>query len=171
MTMKKRIFTSLLCFALILVLGGGNFLSAFFVKAEAAEAPSIVTSDPLDDLKGATVAGVPFDVANYPFAADKRPALLTLLEYGCDLEKNENFQLYIYVYNPKGSTFIYSEYNLVSMRLGGDKSAPFNEYQAELVNFSQDASHYGKIYKYRIVLSAEQKAALCKQERVYELKE
>ena len=98
MKKTKRILVAFLCFALVLVMGGEVIFSAFSVKARAEEtAYDIKTSLPLEDLKGATIDGKPFSVANYNPAKKKEPCFITFCEYGYRAESVESFDAYVYV--------------------------------------------------------------------------
>ena len=56
----------------------------------------------LDDLEGSAVDGVPFNVVDYPYDKNGDVEILGFAEYGYSAYSNmqENFGLYIYLYNP-----------------------------------------------------------------------
>lgn len=103
----KRILLLFLCFALF-VLSGDSIISAFFVKADAVDAlPTIATSDPLDDLTGATLLDEKFDASNYVYQEDGEPQFLFILEYAFTVQKSksDDFELYFYFYNPSAKNW------------------------------------------------------------------
>lgn len=91
MEQKKRILITILCFALIFVLGGEVFFSAFSVKAEAAvEADSVVTDDLRKDAS--------FDVKDFP--ANVEDFSLQVIQ----IAESESGRLFVYVYRPSAKT-------------------------------------------------------------------
>ena len=89
----KRIFEKITCFALMLLMGGGVFLSAFSISASAAETTTSY-SNVLDDLK----RDQSFDPADYPTRSD---------DYSLDVihvAEGENGEVFIYVYQPSDAT-------------------------------------------------------------------
>lgn len=100
--MKKRIVTFVLCFALILTVGGGALLSALFFKASAAV---MTYSDVMDDLHIDSA----FDEAKYPALSydeyaklnsdadpDNNVSFLSVIH----IAESENGELFIYTYQP-----------------------------------------------------------------------
>ena len=133
MTMKKRILTSLLCFALVLVLGGGNFLSAFFVKAEAAvEADSIVTDDLRKDAS--------FNADDFP--ANVEDFSLQVIQ----VAESESGRLFVYVYRPSSKTAdLKASYINMALSEVTEQNPSFSLYPLRFVNRN------GVFEKYEVV--------------------
>lgn len=96
--MSKRI-------ALLTILSISIFLVCITGSVSVAYADSELEFDKtyvLDDLKGSAVDGVPFDVGDYPYDKNGDVEILGFAEYGYSAYSNmqENFGLYIYLYNP-----------------------------------------------------------------------
>lgn len=92
MTNTKRI-QQFICFALMLFIGGGVFLSAFTLSASAAESTTSY-SNVLDDLK----RDQSFDPEDYPARSD---------DYSLDVihvAEGENGEVFLYVYQPSDAT-------------------------------------------------------------------
>ncbi len=93
MTCVKRIFKKITCFALMLLMGGGVFLSAFSLSASAAESTTSY-SNVLDDLK----RDQSFDPADYPARSDDYDLEVIHVAEG------ENGEVFLYVYQPSDAT-------------------------------------------------------------------
>ena len=166
----KRILLLFLCFALF-VLSGDSIISAFFVKANAADAlPTIATSDPLEDLKGATVAGQPFSLENFPASSDKASAVLSVAEFGYSYSSYTDYGFYIYIYNPQLHYFdLYpGEGSKIYIRLGADTSKEFSAYGLSFVSRSTD-ENARLFYKYKVNFTEEDLKELDASARIYNI--
>ena len=152
MSKKKRILTAILCFALVFVLGGEIILSAFFVKAQAAESTiSIATSDPLDDLEGATVLGEEFDASKYVFKEDGEPQFLMMSEYAFTArnKKSGDFELYFYFYNPSATQNKWTDFsNTVNLQYQANGETI--TFPLKIVSFSKRPGFEHMFYKLKI---------------------
>ena len=126
--MKKRIVIFVLCFALILTVGGGALLSAFSVKASAATQYSGPTGDLSKDEN--------FHRSLYPLkVGDKSLSLIQVAE-------GSQKELYIYVYQPGGTT----DLQATSINISKEhKNLNFVNYTLTLV------SQEGVFHKYLVV--------------------
>ncbi len=158
MKKAKRILTVLLCFALIFVMGGEVILSAFSLTASAEESAfDINTSDPLSDLEGATIEGVPFSTDNYNPSEVKADQLLTFLEYGYSNESSNDFGLFAYVYS-NGNVLYSKEYtHSITLRFGdGD----YTKYNLKCLLHTFDSKNGGCFFKFRVDFTEEQKQSV-----------
>lgn len=156
----KRVIMSFLCFALVLLLGGEVIFSAFSIKASAATS-SLDTTDPLDDLEGSVIEGVPFDLKNYNFDVKKSTQVIAMIESGYSFKGYDDLELYVYVYNPKALTFdVTGSNNSITLFAGDVETAPYTKIPLEFVKASGDADYYGLFYKFRVALTEEHKAAI-----------
>lgn len=84
----------------------GQPLSAF---AETVDDPQTryEQTNVLNNLKGATVGGKEFDLADYPHNSKGKPQVISYVEfcYSYYAEKQKDFGLYVYVYNPQDVAF------------------------------------------------------------------
>ena len=159
MKKAKRFLTCLLCFALVFVIGGGVFFSAFSLTASAAETTfDINTSDPLEDLKGSTIEGVPFDVKNYNPKSKTYCELIMLAEVGYGSSDLVNYDVYIYVYTPKillknGSGSVVMQQILLKASDGSVK-----QYPMDILSYSVDSIYGGYFYKLKIDFMGEKES-------------
>ena len=104
----KRIYVAAVSIfsAIIMVVAGVNPATIpTVVKADTVSAYE--TSNVLEDLKGSTVNGKEFSLLEYGFNAFKETQVISFVEYCYSFypTKQENYNLYVYVYNPKGLSF------------------------------------------------------------------
>ncbi|MDE7295798.1 MAG: hypothetical protein K2N84_00890 [Clostridia bacterium] len=130
----------------------------------------------MDDLKGATIDGKPFDVADYPYRHNDKPRLILFAElcYSYYASKQSDYGLYVYVYNPQQLAFdLKSDRNKVQLRFGDKTSANFGKYRLIYLNSSTEVGSEGRFLKFRVQLTTAERSeifsALNADERVYEL--
>ena len=157
----------LVCFGT--VMGGQGNLSAF----AATDVQTVYEStNVLDDLEGATIGGKTFDIADYPHNGNGKPQLISLAEfcYSYYADKQGDFGLYAYVYNPQDIAFdMATDRNKIQLTYG-DK-ASYSKYTLEFLNYSTRDGYEGRFYKFKVKLSDAQRSAILKglheNERVY----
>ena len=104
----KKIIYAFFSFILsFLVVMAGIFPAVLPASAEETSKSVYEQTNVLDDLKKATVNGNPFDLTTYNFDERKPTQVISFVEYCYSFysEKQDNFGLYVYVYNPKGLKF------------------------------------------------------------------
>ncbi len=139
----------LVCFGA--VMGGQGFLSAF---AATDVQTAYENTNVLDNLEGSTIGGKEFDIADYPHNDNGQPQIISLVEfcYSYYADKQEDFELYIYVYNPQDIAFdMATDRNKVQLTYGDKPS--YSKYTLEFLNYSEKAGYEGRFYKFRIDLS------------------
>lgn len=127
----------------------------------------------LDDLNGSTVNGEKFDLSDYPYNEGGQPQLMSFIEfcYSYTAEKQTDYGLYIYVYNPSRTTLnLTSEHNCIQLRTGGNQSESFsNNYKLKYLNSGND----GLFLKFKIDLTSVQKQGILSRvqssARIYEV--
>lgn len=108
MTKVKRFFKSLLLFGLILLVLWAGFFSAptkkYTASAETSSKALFEQTNVMDDLKKSTIDGEAFDLTKYSFDSKKNMQIISFVEYcySYSPERQDNYGLYAYVYNPKG---------------------------------------------------------------------
>lgn len=114
---------------------------------------TLATSDVLTDLNGTTIEGKKFDLVNYPYTKKEDARVIALIE-GCYTYYREDlndYNLYVYVYNPQGKAFDEaSTRNKIQLRFA--KSGGYSKYPITFVNRSAQAGTEGLFYKFRIAL-------------------
>lgn len=135
----------LVCFGA--VMGGQGNLSAF---AATDVQTAYENTNVLDDLEGSTIGGKTFDIADYPHDGDGKPQLISLAEfcYSNYADKQGDFGLYAYVYNPQDIAFdMATDRNQIQLTYG-DK-ASYSKYTLEFLNYSQRAGYEGRFISSR----------------------
>ena len=174
--MTRRIFCLLLSFALCFQVFFPLF--SLNISAEDTSSKSISTSDPLDDLMGSVIDGKDFNLSSYGFNVLGSADVITLAEsgYSTDSDRLDEYELYVYVYNPRGLNIEkYATGNCITMRFGGDTSDSFSKFGLEFVSSSTQSSYEGLFYKFRVSLGSASKRSiwesLSASKRVYEIGE
>ena len=146
------------------------------VSAQASTALTFEQTDVMDDLKSSTIGGEEFDLKKYGFNAFKETQVLSLVEYCYSFYQNlqDNYGLYIYLYNPKGLNFEANHVlNSVQLCYGSSASTNYHKYPLRLLNYSTAANYERLFYKFKVVLTGEQKQEMLKElnssERVYRI--
>ena len=110
----------------------------------------------LDDLKSSSVNGVPFDIRNYPYSKTGAPRILTFVEYCYSYRANgqDNYGLYVYVYNPQGNALnLTTKQNKIQMAVAYDSNGNATEYQKFNLEFcSRSEGDYNNLFfKFKVV--------------------
>lgn len=150
MSKAKRVLKSILCFALVFVMGGGSILSAFSLTANAEETSfNIDTSSPLDDLKGATIEGEPFDADNFSPKKKDKSELLLLAEVGYGAKDFSEYGLYAYVYTPGlklANGISETDRQFINLIFNGEPKT----FYMDILNCSIDEASSGYFYKMKL---------------------
>lgn len=169
---------TLLIIAAILItsLVGGGARKAHAAATTSAE--SIESSNVWNDLQTMTLDGKSLDLGIYKFDSRKSAQLITLAEYcySAATDKQSDYGLYVYVYNPQGYDWTKNEsLNKISMRFGGYTSAGFVKYDLKYLNRSEEPGYEGLFYKFKVDFTAAQKEGvlntLSVAQRIYEVSE
>lgn len=150
--------------------GGAAIVHAATSAKEAYEATNV-----WDNLQGSTIAGNAFNIEDYPFSENSKPQIISFIEFGYSYyaNKQSDFGLYVYVYNPQQIALdTDSERNNVSLLINGGEQ--WRHYRLRFLNYSNAAGYEGRFYKFEITLSDEAKNDILsehKTNRVYEIGE
>lgn len=169
----KGIFTAVISFALtLLTVVAGIFPATISVQAE--ETITYEQTNVMDDLKGSTINGKEFSLVDYNFNAYKETQMISFVEYCYSFYQNlqDNYGLYVYIYNPKGLKFAEnSPLNKIQMAYGLDANQSYVKYSLQFLNCSTEANYQGLFYKFKVVLTGAQKQELLRNlnstDRVY----
>lgn len=132
-------------------------------------------TDVMDDLKGSLIGGKAFDVKDYGFNALLSTTVLYLAEYGYsyDPERQGDYNLYVYVWNPRGLRFADSEQNQVEFSYNGVNDTEYVKKPLELLSVLSRQNYERLFYKFKIVLTATEKTLMLRRlgssERVYHI--
>ena len=175
MRVCKKILCAIFSLALsFLVVMAGIFPAVIPASAEQTSKSAYEQTNVLDDLKKATVNDQPFNLTAYNFDEKKPTQVLSLVEYCYSFysERQGNYGLYIYLYNPKGLKFNgYSPLNKIQLALDTATDAHYTKYNLKYLNCSTETNYEGLFYKFRVDFTdAQQKNVLStvnSSERVY----
>lgn len=159
----------LVCFGA--VMGGQGFLSAF---AATDVQTAYESTNVMDNLEGATIGGKPFDIADYSHNDEGKPQIISLVEfcYSYYADRQGDFGLYIYVYNPQDIAFdMATDRNKIQLTYGS--KASYSKYTLDFLNYSTRAGYEGRFYKFKIRLSDSERQDILDlvddNERVYKI--
>lgn len=163
-------------FMIAAMIGGGSYPVAF---AATNNEKQFDKTNVLDDLQGAVVGGNEFSLNDYPYDENGKPQIIAFIEYGYSIYSNRdgNYGLYVYVYNPQGRAFDTStERNRIEFAAtdsAEDLSVHYSTYPLEFLNYSTAAGYEGLFYKFKIGLTTSEKntilSAVGQNSRVYKI--
>ena len=164
------ILAAVLCLVTVLC---GQSLSAFADSTDGVQAV-YESTNVLNNLKGATIGGKEFDLADYPHNSNGKPQIISFVEfcYSYYAEKQADYGLYVYVYNPQDIAFdMSSERNKIQLTYGTKPS--YSKYTLEFINYSTEAGYEGRFWKFKVRLTDEQRLEILREvddtSRVYKI--
>lgn len=131
-------------------------------------------TDVLADLEGSTLNGKPFDKDDYAQNDVRDPQIITLVEYGYNFyaARQDNYGLYIYLYNPHAVAINDDTRNQILLQ-AGDNAA--NKYELQILDYSDDPGYEGIFYKCKLALTDVERATILasvkRASRVYKVTE
>ena len=174
----RKIGFAILSFVLSLWVVMAGFFPAVLpsISAKASTVLTYEQTNVMDDLKESTIDGEPFNLTEYGFNAFKDTQVLSLVEYCYSFYRNmqDNYGLYLYLYNPKGLNFdVNHALNTVQLTYGASTSTSYHKYPLKFLNCSTDTNYERLFYKFKVVLTGEQKQEMLEtlnsSERVYRI--
>lgn len=173
----KKINRILLCILTAFLALFFVFESALSIKTKAENILDFEKQNVLNDLEESLLNGETFSLKDYNFDESKTTKVLSFLEYGYTFYENlqDNFGLYVYVYNPQGLEFeISSSLHSISFRVGEDDNLNYSKYPLSVLDFSR-GDYYGLFYKLKVELNDTQKKDILDRlnstERIYAVSE
>lgn len=145
-------FIAVAVLSVISVISGQANLFALPVYAE--ETVKFDETYVMDDLSSATINGKTFNISDYSFDEKRNTGVVMFTEYCYSFysNKQDNFGLYLYVWNPKGLSFdTSSSLNKVQMSVGGRKS--YTKYSLIFLSKCKEDNYEGLFYKFKVDLS------------------
>lgn len=165
------IFTAVLCVVTV-ICGQGNLSAS--ADTENSVQGIYESTNVLNNLKGSTIGGKEFDLADYPHNSKDKPQIISFVEfcYSCYAEKQADYGLYIYVYNPQDIAFdMTSERNKIQLTYG--QKAGFLKYVLEFINYSTEEGYEGRFWKFKVKLTDSQKSDILRglddNNRIYKI--
>ena len=162
MTIIKKSIIAILVLLTFLVATFGASVGTM-ARAEGEETLKFDESNVLDDLTGSTINGAPFSLLNYNFDRKKETQVLSFIEYSYSFyeDKQSNYGLYVYVYNPKGIKFFeWSSLNKIQFSITSERDIGYKKYHLTYLNKSDKAGYEGLFYKFKVDLSEEERAEI-----------
>lgn len=164
--MRKCLYFSFPALLLAIVL----FICTALPPSKAFASSDVVSAyeqqNVMDDLEGMSIDGKQFDIGDYAFDEARPVQVLAMTEfcYSFYSEKQDDFGLYIYVWNPQGLQFdTASSLNSITLRAGDSQTEPFVKLPLVYLNRCEARDLEGLFYKFRVGLSEEQKADVLKK--------
>ena len=148
-----RFLSVIIAVLCILFLGVQGTCSTAF----ADEGYSFDSVNVIEDLASSTVNGLPFDFSLYPRNSNDDVKVINFVEYcySYRANKNDNYGLYIYVYNPKGTAFVTTgRQNKIQMAVEYNDSGEPTRYEKFNLQFcsKSSGSNYDYLfYKFKVV--------------------
>lgn len=176
-TRVTYILIALILTVMMIVTSNSGARNAFAATSTSTVA-AYEAQNVMDDLNGATIDGEGIDLTVYNFDESKQTQVLSLVEfcYSFYSNKQEDYGLYVYVYNPQGLNFTKNTaLNKITLRAGGNSSASYDKYSLKFLNMSESAGSEGLFYKFKVDLTEAQRteilADLNSAARIYEVSE
>ncbi|MCM1368205.1 MAG: hypothetical protein NC184_05315 [Roseburia sp.] len=178
--MEKRQYNNLIyillvvCVVLATVIGGWNInISTAYAESDDVQS-TYEQTNVMSNLKDSTIAGKPFDIADFPHSETAKPQIITFVEfcYSYYADKQSDYGLYVYVYNPQDVAIdTNTDRNKIQLTYGNKMG--YSKYKLQFLNYSTDAGIEGRFYKFKIVLSTAERNEILKavspDERVYKV--
>ena len=151
-TMRNKIYVVLLALLMLI----SSFFSMGFTSARAdSDTVKFDETNVMDDLRSSKN----FNILSYPFYVSEKPEMyiMNVVEYcySFDVQKQGNYGLYLYIYNPNGRNIDISEgVNKVEMAAGYDADGIPNCYEKFDLKFcskSEEEFYKGLFYKFKVV--------------------
>ncbi len=158
----KRIcvsFVLIAVFVLAMVFGGG--FTAPVAYAATNDDLQFDETYVMDDLEGMTINGKPFDIADYSFDESRNTGVLLFTEYCYSFYSNRqgNYGLYVYVWNPKGLNIDFDNVNNKIQFSAGDTSH-YAKYWLECLSVCEETNYEGLFYKFKVYLRESDRAVI-----------
>ena len=162
---KQTIMRAFFSFVLIAVLAVAMVIGGGFTAPTAYAA----TNDDLqfdetyvmDDLEGMTINGKPFDIADYSFDESRNTGVVLFTEYCYSFYSNRqgNYGLYVYVWNPKGLSFdLNSSLNMIQFSAGD--TSHYKKYILEFLSACEETNYEGLFYKFKVYMSDDERTEI-----------
>lgn len=159
--MKNKVTTFFVrsaCMVLILLLvSAWLFRPKVYVNAQQSTPvqQAYENTEVLEDLQGSTIGGQPFSISDWPHDITANPQIISFTEfcYSYWADKQSDYALYLYVYNPRDDVFE-EEGNSVQLSFGKDNL--YGKYPLRIVSYSMAAGYEGRFYKFKVELTESQ---------------
>lgn len=175
---KAKIHEYLMTLLLVVCIFVGTVISGSVIPTAYADSDNVQIcyeqTNVMSNLKGSTIGGKAFDVKDYPHNENGSPQIISLVEfcYSYYEDRQDDYGLYIYVYNPQDKAIDEkTERNKIQFTYGDKPS--YGKYTLKFLNYSKDEGIEGRFYKFRIELTDVERADILKtispDERVYKV--
>lgn len=155
--MIKALKARIVAFALMLTILVGVVISATPMSALAASSENNYSqTNVFDDLRSSTIKGAPFDITDYPYNSKDTIRVIHFSEYCYSYRENmnDNYGLYVYIYNPQGLDLSESnKSNKIQMAVSYDSAGnPSNYFKYSLEYCSKSEGDYKNLfYKFKVI--------------------
>lgn len=168
--MKKGVFLQRILTLLFSIVFPLSLFSAT-VKGAVADAGNVAGFEGttvIQDLTGSVINGKEFNLDDFGEKKGKNIELLTFAEFGYNFysDKQSDYGLYFYLYNPEKLEISDSKFNKISMAVGAGNTQSYFHYHIKRLN-----DYENLLIKFKVDLTEEEKknilSNVSKEERVY----
>lgn len=148
-------------FMAVTIFGGGFSVPA--VYAASNDDLSFDETYVMDDLEGMTINGKAFDIADYGFDESRNTGVILFTEYCYSFyaNKQSNYGLYVYVWNPQGLQFdLDSPNNKIEFGTDPDYTEHYTKYSLDFLSVCEESNYEGLFYKFKVYMTDSQRTAL-----------
>lgn len=173
--MWTKVITAVVSFfSAIIMVVAGVIPATILTIAKADTARAYESRNVMDDLKESKINGEDFSLLEYGFNIFKDTQVISFVEYCYSFypTKQDDYGLYIYVYNPKGLQYeVNSELNTIQLSYADGQA--YTKYALMYLNRSEEENYEGLFYKFKINMTSEQRQEMLtnqnSSERVYKV--
>ncbi len=146
---------------IVWAISGQLNLSALPVFAATKDTVKYDDTYIMDDLNGTTIDGKLFQIEDYSFDEKRNTGIILFTEYCYSFYANRqgNFGLYVYVWNPKGLTFD-TDSPLNKLQFSFDDKAHYNKYSLRFLSKCEERNYEGLFYKFKVDLTESERSAI-----------
>lgn len=177
MTMKRKLkqifYAVIAAFLCVVTIVCGQFNVPAFADTSEGVRAAYENINVWDNLQGAVIGGHEFDIKDYPYKENDKPRIIQFVElcYSYYSDKQSDYGLYIYVYNPQNLVFdTETKRNTINMKCG---NLDTEVYTLEFLNYCNKAGYEGRFYEFKVNLNAAETYSvlhnLDADSRVYEI--
>ncbi len=153
--MISKRFKSILCLLAVFLIIFTLILNPLIVSADNAKETNFESSNVLDDLFSSTVNGQAFNIKDFVFNEKESIQILNFVEYCYTYKesKQEDFGLYVYVYNPQGLDIDKtSKQNKIQLATYSDEFGEHSDkFELEFINEPNKSNFKGLFYKFKVI--------------------
>ena len=162
-TMMRSAPSLLLIFFLIVAVLFGGMSQSLTAYAAVKDDLLFDESYIMDDLEGTVINGKEFSISDYSFDESRNTSVILFTEYCYSFYANKqgNYGLYVYVWNPQGLNIdVNSSLNMIQFGIDPDYSTSYSKYHLEFLSVCEETNYEGLFYKFKVYMTDSQRTAI-----------